>query len=115
MSQQHAHFSQGQICLDKFMCCHTEKECADQTLYLTQSRYTDTRPASPSADPITQVSEGSKRDMKALDIKTKSWEDLAAVHMMWRGTLNQHLKTREKKLVNVEVAKRACRKECNNS
>ena len=34
------------------MCCHTEKEVADQTFYLTQSQYTDTGPTSPSADPM---------------------------------------------------------------
>ena len=56
-----------------------------------------------------------KRDMKALDINTDSWEDLAADHMMWRSTLNQHLKTWKKKLVNAEIGKRACRKERNNS
>ena len=36
-----------------FACCHTEIEVADQTFYLTQSHCTDTRPTSPSADPIT--------------------------------------------------------------
>ena len=51
-SQQQASVSQGRICSDKFMCCHTEIELADQTFYLTQSQYTDTVPASPSADPI---------------------------------------------------------------
>ena len=56
-----------------------------------------------------------KRDMKALDIITESWEDLAANCMMWRSTLNQHLKSGEEKLVNAEVGKRACRKERNNS
>ena len=56
-----------------------------------------------------------KRDMKALDINTESWEDLTANRMMWRSTLNQHLKSREEKLVNAEAAKRACRKEHNNS
>ena len=30
-SQQHASVSQGQICSDNFMCCHTEIEVADQT------------------------------------------------------------------------------------
>ena len=53
-SQQHASVSQGRICLDKFACCHTETEVADQALYLTHLRYTDTGPNSPSADPITQ-------------------------------------------------------------
>ena len=51
-SQQHASVSQGRICSDNFTCCHTEIEAADQTFQLTQSQYTDTRPTSPSADPI---------------------------------------------------------------
>ena len=52
-SQQHASVSQWRICSDNFTCCHTEIEVADPTFYLTQSQYTDTRPTSPSADPIT--------------------------------------------------------------
>ena len=52
-SQQRASVSQGRICSDNFMCCHTEIEVADQTFHLTQSQYTDTRPTSPSTDPIT--------------------------------------------------------------
>ena len=52
-SQQHASVSQGRICSDKFTCCHTETEIADQTFYLTQSQYTDIGPTSPSADPRT--------------------------------------------------------------
>ena len=51
-SQQNASVSQGRICSDNFTCCHTEIEVADQTFYLTQSQYTDTRPTSPSTDPI---------------------------------------------------------------
>ena len=51
--QQHASVSQGRICADKFTCCHTETEAADQTFPLTQSQYTDTGPTSPSIDPIT--------------------------------------------------------------
>ena len=42
MSQQHASVSQGLICSDNFMCCHTEIEVANQTFQLTQSQYTDT-------------------------------------------------------------------------
>ena len=52
-SQQQARVSKGRICSDKFTCCHSEIEVADQTFYLTQSRYTDTGPTSPSADPIS--------------------------------------------------------------
>ena len=53
LCQQHASVSQGRICEDKFTCCHTEREVADQTFHLTQSQYTDTGPTSPSADPRT--------------------------------------------------------------
>ena len=51
-SQQNASVSQGRICSDKFTCCHTETEFADQTFYITQSQYTDTRLTCPNADPI---------------------------------------------------------------
>ena len=52
-SQQQASVSQGWICSDNFMCCHTEIQVADLTFYLTQSQYTDTGLTSPSTDPIT--------------------------------------------------------------
>ena len=52
-SQQQASVSQGRICSDNFMCCHTEIKVADPTFHLTQSQCTDTRPTSPSTDPIT--------------------------------------------------------------
>ena len=52
-SQQQASVSQGRICSDHCTCCHTEIQVADQTFYLTQSQYIDTRPTSPSADPRT--------------------------------------------------------------
>ena len=52
-SQQQAGVSQGRICSDNFTCCHTEIEVAHQTFHLAQSQYTDTRPTSNSADPIT--------------------------------------------------------------
>ena len=59
-SQQQASVSQGRICSDKFTCCHTETEFADQTVHLTQSQYTDTGPTSPSTDLITPgVCQGS--------------------------------------------------------
>ena len=52
-SQQQASVSQGRKCSGNCMCCHTEIEAADQTFYLTQSQYTDTKPISPSADPLS--------------------------------------------------------------
>ena len=51
-SQQQASVILGWICSNKFMHCHTEVQAADQTFYLTQSQYTDTRLTSPSVDPI---------------------------------------------------------------
>ena len=57
-SQQHASVSHGRVCSDNFTCCHTERQAADQTFHLTQSQYSDTGPASPSADPITPGATG---------------------------------------------------------
>ena len=45
--------SQGGICSNNGICCHTAIEVADQTFYLTQSQYTDTGLSSLSADSIT--------------------------------------------------------------
>ena len=52
-SQQHVSVSQGRICSDMFTYCHTEMEVADSTVHLTHSQDTDTRPTSPSTDPVT--------------------------------------------------------------
>ena len=52
-SQQRASVSQGRMCSHNFTGCHTEIEAADQTFYLTQEKYIDIGPTSPSADPIT--------------------------------------------------------------
>ena len=52
-SQQHASVSPERICSDNFTRCYTEIQVADQTFHFTQSQYTDTRPTSPSTDPIT--------------------------------------------------------------
>ena len=56
-----------------------------------------------------------KRDMKALDINTATWEDTAADRATWRSTLKQHLKTGEEKLMNATADKRALRKERSTS
>ena len=52
-SQQRASVYQGRICSYNFTCCHTETEVVDQIVHLTQSRYTDTGPTSPSTDSMT--------------------------------------------------------------
>ena len=69
----------------------------------------------PKGRPQLRYKEVCKRDIEAHDINTNSWEDLAADRMMWKSTLNQHLKTGEKKLVNAEVGRRVRRKKRDNS
>ena len=71
-SQQHASVSQGRICSDKFTCCHTEREVADPTFYLTLSQYTDTGRTSPSADPITP---GAWVATGVLIFESRVWRD----------------------------------------
>ena len=39
---------QGQTCLDRFTCCHTEMKVADKICHLTLSQYCDTGPSSPN-------------------------------------------------------------------
>ena len=51
--QHHASVSLEWICLNSWTCCHIEIEGEDQTCYLNQSQSTDTRPTSPSTDPIS--------------------------------------------------------------
>ena len=58
--RQDASVSQGSICSDKCVCCHTDTEVADQSFYLIQPLSTDTRQTSPNTDPIPPAAwEGS--------------------------------------------------------
>ena len=51
----------GPTCLDNCTYCCSGIKAADQTCYLTQSQYTDTRPISSRTDPITPDAwQGSK-------------------------------------------------------
>ncbi|XP_047485900.1 uncharacterized protein LOC125036983 [Penaeus chinensis] len=52
-----------------------------------------------------------KRDMKALDINTDTWEDLASDRSSWRSTLHEKLQAGEGKLAEAEAEKRTRRKE----
>ena len=47
---KHVSVSRGRVCPASCMCCHT----AGEICLFTHSRYTDTGPASPCNDPITQ-------------------------------------------------------------
>ena len=49
MYQQQASVSHGRIYFDKVACYYTEIEVADQTCYLTQSRYINAGPIAPGA------------------------------------------------------------------
>ncbi|KAL1268509.1 hypothetical protein QQF64_033872, partial [Cirrhinus molitorella] len=55
-----------------------------------------------------------KRDMKALDINTQSWEDLAADRPKWRDTLTKQLKSGEKCMMRASKDKQARRKVLNS-
>ncbi|KAJ8369124.1 hypothetical protein SKAU_G00091520 [Synaphobranchus kaupii] len=57
-----------------------------------------------------------KRDMKAPEIDTEAWEDLAADRSRWRSTLTKQLKAGEESLLSAAKDKRARRKEnCNSN
>ena len=58
MSQQHASVSQGRIRSDKFKCCHTEIEVADQTFPLTRSQYSILTPGQPVPAPTLGAWQG---------------------------------------------------------
>ena len=53
-----------------------------------------------------------KRDMKALDINTESWEDAAADRNKWRCVLRKQLKSGEENIQTSANEKRAKRKAC---
>ena len=56
-----------------------------------------------------------KRDMKAVDIDTETWENLAADRSQWRGAVTKHLKTGEDKLTQAATERRVRRKLCVSS
>ena len=62
--------------------------------------------------PQLRYSDVCKRDMKALDINIRDWEDLAEDRPKWRATLTKQLKASEKRLTAAAEEKRARRKEC---
>ena len=61
--------------------------------------------------PQLRYSDACKRDMKALDINFRDWEDLAADRPMWRATLTTQLQSSEKRMSAAAEKKRARRKE----
>ena len=65
--------------------------------------------------PKLRYSDVVKRDMKALDIDTGSWENLAADRPRWRGTLTKQLRSGEEKMLRAAEDRRARRKNCQNS
>ena len=72
-SSQHASASQGQICSGNSRCCHTETEVVDQTFHLTQSQCTDTRPTSPSADPVRPFARQGSHCSTKFQLTGMSW------------------------------------------
>ena len=51
-----------------------------------------------------------KRDMKALDINTENWEEVATDRSKWRSVLHMQLKSGEEKILTTASVKRAKRK-----
>ena len=51
-----------------------------------------------------------KRDMKALDINTENWEEVATDRSKWRSVLHKQLKSGEEKILTTASVKRAKRK-----
>ena len=57
-----------------------------------------------------------KRDLKAIEINTEHWEELATDRLSWRSTLTVRLKTGEDQLKSAAEEKRSRRKErCNSN
>ena len=46
--------------VDNCTCCHIEIEIVNQNSYLTHSQYADTRPTSPSTDPVAPIRVASR-------------------------------------------------------
>ena len=65
----------------------------------------------PRGRPQLRYKDVCKRDMKALEIDPKSWEDIAADRSSWRCLLHKQLKEGEEKITNEAIEKRARRKE----
>ena len=85
-----ASVSRGQICSDKCTCCHTEKQVAIRTCYLTQSQFTDTGPTSPSADPVSQASGEAEQTVHHILQDCPVWRQQR--HQLWpqdESTTNQ--------------------------
>ena len=64
----------------------------------------------PTRRPQLQYHDVVKRDMKAVDINTESWESLAANWSKWRETLTNHFKAGEEKLTQAATERQASRK-----
>ena len=54
----------------------------------------------PTGWPQLRYCDVNKRDMKATNMNTESWESLTDDRSKWRGALTQHLKAGEEKLMN---------------
>ena len=65
----------------------------------------------PRGHPQLRYKDVCKRDMRALEIDPKSWEDVAADRSSWRCLLHKQLKEGEEKITNEAIEKRTRRKE----
>ena len=65
--------------------------------------------------PLLRFKDVCKRDMKALDINTESWEDLAGDRAAWRRELCTQLQDGEERMLASAAEKRARRKATTNN
>ena len=65
----------------------------------------------PRGHPQLRYKDVCKRDMRALEIDPKSWEDIAADRSSWRCLLHKQLKEGEEMITNEAIEKRTRRKE----
>ena len=65
----------------------------------------------PTGRPLLRYRDVLKRDMKAVDINTESWESLAANRSKWREALTKLLKSGEEKLTQTATERRGRRKQ----
>ena len=94
-SQRHACVSQGWISSENGTCWHTVMKVADQTFYLTQSRYTDTRQPVLA---LTLAKRNFQRDLTDTNMITDS-------DLFWVGILHTF---RTSDVLLTEVPARKC-------
>ena len=99
------HYSDSAECAGLAMCAMEDDRIPKDILYgeLAVGKR-------PRGHPQLRYKDVCKRDMRALEIDPKSWEDIAADRSSWRCLLHKQLKEGEEKITNEAIEKRTRRK-----